>query len=69
MIEGGIEHLPEAIADQLKDGGRIAALFMEGALGTVRLGYKQNGAISWRFAFNAAAPVLPGYQSSREFAL
>ena len=69
VIEGGIEHLPEAIADQLKDGGRIAALFMEGALGTVRLGYKQNGAISWRFAFNAAAPVLPGYQSSREFAL
>ena len=59
VIEGGIEHLPEAIADQLKDGGRIAALFMEGALGTVRLGYKQNGAISWRFAFNAAAPVLP----------
>lgn len=69
VIEGGIERLPEAIADQLKDGGRIAALFMEGALGTVRLGYKQNGEISWRFAFNASAPVLPGYQNLREFAL
>ncbi|WP_323768172.1 protein-L-isoaspartate O-methyltransferase [Marinovum sp.] len=69
VIEGGIEQLPEAIADQLKEGGRIAALFMEGQLGTVRIGYKQNGAISWRFAFNAAAPVLPGYQKSAEFAL
>lgn len=69
VIEGGIEQLPEAIAGQLKEGGRIAALFMEGQLGTVRIGYKQNGVISWRFAFNAAAPVLPGYQTSAEFAL
>ncbi|TNF21617.1 MAG: protein-L-isoaspartate O-methyltransferase [Rhodobacteraceae bacterium] len=69
IIEGGIEVLPQAIADQLKDGGKIVALFMEGELGVVRLGYKMSGEITWRFAFNAAAPVLPGFERAVEFAL
>lgn len=61
VIEGGIEHLPEALAAQLKDGGRIVALFMERALGTVRLGRKQGGVIYWRDVFHASAPVLEGF--------
>ncbi|MCJ7871500.1 protein-L-isoaspartate O-methyltransferase [Marinovum sp. 2_MG-2023] len=69
VIEGGIADVPPAIADQLKEGGRIAALFMDGALGTVRIGYKQHGVITWRFSFNASAPVLPGYEKTTEFAL
>lgn len=69
IIEGGIETLPPAIADQVKDGGKIVALFMDGELGTVRVGHKQGGEISWRFAFNAAAPVLPGFEKAAEFAL
>ena len=68
VIEGGIAQLPAAIADQLKEGGRIAALFMEGELGTVRIGHKRHGEITWRFSFNAAAPVLPGYELATEFA-
>ncbi len=69
LIEGGVEDLPPAIADQLKDGGRIACLFMDGALGSVRIGHKIDGAITWRFAFNAGAPVLPGFARTSEFAL
>lgn len=69
LIEGGIETLPQAIADQLKDGGRIACLFMDGALGAVRIGHKIDGAITWRFAFNAGAPVLSGFARTSEFAL
>jgi protein-L-isoaspartate(D-aspartate) O-methyltransferase len=68
-IEGGIEVLPEAIAAQLKEGGRIAAVFLDGALGTVRIGHKIDGRISWRFAFNAAAPVLAGFQKRPGFVL
>ena len=68
-IEGGVEVLPAAIEDQLKEGGRIGCLFMEGGLGTVRLGYKSNGRISWRYAFNAAAPVLPGFAAVPAFEL
>ncbi|MBS8228973.1 protein-L-isoaspartate O-methyltransferase family protein [Vannielia litorea] len=68
-VEGGVETLPEALADQLKEGGRIACVMMEGSLGTVKIGTRQGGRIAWRFSFNAAAPVLPGFETARDFAL
>jgi protein-L-isoaspartate(D-aspartate) O-methyltransferase len=69
LVQGGAEQLPAALLDQLKDGGRIAALMVTGALGEVKIGYKSGGQISWRFEFNANAPVLPGFAATREFAL
>lgn len=69
MVQGGVEVLPEALTDQLKDGGRIAALFVEGGLGTVRIGHKTGRRIDWRPAFNAGAPVIPGFEKARAFAL
>lgn len=69
VIEGAIEELPAAIADQLREGGRIIALFKEGNLGVARLGHKVDGRINWRFAFNATAPVLPGFVRRVQFAL
>lgn len=67
VIEGAVEDLPQALTDQLADGGRIVALFMEGALGVCRVGYKVDGALSWRFEFNAGAPVLPGFAKKTAF--
>lgn len=69
VIEGAVERVPDALASQLKDGGRIACLFMQGRVGVCRIGYLIDGAISWRDAFNAAAPVLPGFAQEREFSL
>jgi len=69
VLQGAVEHLPEALSDQVKEGGRIACLFMEGALGAVRIGYRIDGEISWRFAFNAGAPVLPGFERHAAFTL
>jgi protein-L-isoaspartate(D-aspartate) O-methyltransferase len=68
-VQGGVETIPAALLDQLKDGGRIGAVFMEGALGVARVGYKSEGKVSWRFAFNAAAPVLDGFKAVRGFVL
>ena len=68
-IQGGVAEVPPTILDQLKEGGRLCALFMEDALGVVRVGYKIDGQISWRFSFNASAPVLPGFEKKRVFAL
>jgi protein-L-isoaspartate(D-aspartate) O-methyltransferase len=42
---------------------------MEGALGTVKTGIKMGGRIDWRFAFNASAPLLPGFARARGFVL
>ncbi|MEL6463548.1 MAG: protein-L-isoaspartate O-methyltransferase [Pseudomonadota bacterium] len=69
IVEGGVAHVPDAVLSQLKDGGRIACLFMDGALGEVRIGYKIDGAMSWRRAFNAGAPVLPGFEKHDAFTL
>lgn len=69
LVQGGVAELPQALEEQLKDGGRIACLFMDGALGAVRIGYKSGGTLSWRFEFNAGAPVLPGFGKQPAFTL
>ncbi|PZX15990.1 protein-L-isoaspartate(D-aspartate) O-methyltransferase [Palleronia aestuarii] len=68
-IEGAVDVFPSALADQLAEGGRVACIFMERALGVCRLGIKIDGRINWRYAFNASAPVLPGFAGKREFSL
>lgn len=67
IIQGAVEEVPGTLTDQLKDGGRIAALFAEGGLGVVRIGHKSDGKVSWRFSFNAGAPVLPGFAKAKAF--
>ena len=67
IVEGAAEVIPDAITSQLKDGGRIVAIFADGRLGTARVGHCFDGAISWRTAFNANAPTLPGFERAREF--
>lgn len=69
LVEGAVERVPEAVLAQLKSGGRIGCLFMDGPLGTVRIGTKADGSVAWRQAFNAAAPVLPGFAAEPRFAL
>lgn len=69
LVQGAVGHMPESLTNQLKDGGRIVAIFAEGALGVVRVGYRIDGAVNWRYAFNAGAPVLPGFEASRAFVL
>jgi protein-L-isoaspartate(D-aspartate) O-methyltransferase len=68
-VEGAVEVVPQAIIDQLKDGGRMAAIFADGNLGTVRIGLKVNGQMNWRFSFNASAPVLAGFEREEAFSL
>lgn len=68
-LEGGVEVMPEPLLTQLKDGGRIGAIFMDGAVGTAKIGYKIDGRMTWRPVFNAAAPVLPGFRKAQGFTL
>lgn len=68
-VEGGVEVIPDAVLAQLKQGGRIGAVFMDGAVGTARVGYKTEGRMTWRPVFNAAAPVLAGFRTARGFTL
>ena len=68
IIQGGVEEIPGSILKQLKNGGRVGAIFIEEGLGTAKIGFKLNGKINWRYSFNAAAPVLPGFFKQKDFA-
>ena len=63
------EEIPLSILNQLKNGGRIGAVFIEEGLGTARIGYKLNSNITWRYSFNAAVPVLEGFLKQKDFVL
>lgn len=69
IAQGGIMEFPSALVDQLAEGGRAACVFMDGALGVVRLGVKRDGKLAWRDIFNAAVPVLPGFEKQAAFTL
>lgn len=64
LVEGAITDLPEAIAGQLAEGGRLAALWSTSpgiGHGTARLSLKSGGRLSSRPLFDAATPHLPGF--------
>ena len=69
LIQGAVQDIPGALLDQLREGGRIAAIFSSGALGVVRVGHKIDGEVVWRDAFNAGAPILPEFAKATAFAL
>lgn len=69
LVDGAVETIGPDLLAQLRDGGRIAAIFQDGALGEARLGVRMEGVVGWRYAFNASAPILPGFVGTRHFAL
>lgn len=67
LLQGAVEALPAGFETQLKPGGRIAAIFVEGGHGQARLGTRTDAGIAWRRAFDATAPVLPGFERVKAF--
>ena len=67
IIEGGVHFVPDTICNQLKVGGRIVAIFMNGVVGECRLGFKTAKGVNWRFGFNAVAPLLKGFKKEKTF--
>ncbi len=67
LVEGAIETEPHALLDQLKVGGRLVAIHMSGALGQCRIYTRAAGSASFRNAFDASAPVLPGFNAVAVF--
>jgi protein-L-isoaspartate(D-aspartate) O-methyltransferase len=67
MIEGGVDLVPESIVEQLKIGGRMVAIFINGAVGECRIGFRTVSGMDWRFGFNAFSAFLPMFKSNSEF--
>jgi protein-L-isoaspartate(D-aspartate) O-methyltransferase len=67
LVEGAIEFLPDALAGQLAENGRLVAVVGAGLSGQATIVIRENGRLSWRSAFNAALRPLPGFQKRHEF--
>jgi protein-L-isoaspartate(D-aspartate) O-methyltransferase len=71
LIDGAVEHLPEAIVKQLADGGRLGAALGEGGLqrGIARLivGQKVSGAFGHLSIGDAGVAALPGFARPATF--
>lgn len=58
---------PEALARDLADDGRLVGVQMRGPVGRGVLWTKANGVFGSRSAFDASAPVLPGFEMNEGF--
>ncbi len=67
VIEGGVQVLPDSLLAQLKVGGRIAAIFVDGPGGQCRIGVRTDAGVSWDTAFDATAPILAGFEAEQVF--
>lgn len=67
LMNGSVEELPETLCDQLKDGGRLVVVEGVGNDGVAKLYTKSGGNVSSRFAFNAHASMLPGFEKEEAF--
>jgi len=67
-IDGAIEELPQAIADQLAEGGRVVTGLKDGPVTRLALGIKMRGEIALRSFADCEIAPLPGFAKTEEFA-
>ena len=67
LINGSVGEVPQALLDQLAEGGRLVAVEGHGNAGIARLFLKTTGVVTGRRAFNAAIKPLPGFEPARIF--
>jgi len=66
-VNGAIETRPDALLGQLAEGGRLVAVVKSGASGHATVFLKEKGQVGTRAAFDADAPILPGFREKVGF--
>lgn len=67
LLNGTVERIPQALFDQLAEGGRLVTVHVDGGVGRGTLYLKSAGVVSRRAIFDAATPVLPGFRAEPHF--
>ena len=67
LIDGAVEHVPEAIVEQLSDGGEFALALLDEGVTRLCVGRVVAGAFGTTAFADAAAAVLPGFLKPRGF--
>mgnify|MGYP001266755380 FL=1 len=68
FFDGAVQTVPDAICDQLIEGGRLVAVMADERVGTACLFSRFGGVISKRKIFDAGTPLLPGFGKRKAFA-
>jgi protein-L-isoaspartate(D-aspartate) O-methyltransferase len=67
LIDGAVEHLPDVLKGQVRDGGRIAAVVAERGVTRLTLGRKSGDALVLEDFADAEAVTLPGFAVTKGF--
>lgn len=67
IVNGAIETSPNALLDQLADGGRLVAVVGAGRSGRVTVFSKNGQTVGQKAAFDAAADLLPEFAQRQGF--
>ena len=67
LLNGGYEVLPDALLQQLADGGALVAIEVSGAASRIVIQRRASGVNSRAVIVNAWAPVLDGFARKPEF--
>ena len=67
FINGAVETLPDSYPSQLREGGRLVAIFHQGPVGKAHFCVQRGGALSHRVAFDATVPVLHRFVRASAF--
>ena len=67
LVDGAVELIPDALIDQLKDGGRLGAGLVDEGITRLIVGRKAGGGFGFHSVSDAGVPVLPGFQRPRAF--
>ncbi|MFQ6018971.1 MAG: protein-L-isoaspartate O-methyltransferase, partial [Kiloniellaceae bacterium] len=63
VLGGAVAEIPAAISDQLADGGRLVTVVRNAtAVGQATLTQRSGEVVSSRGLFDAASPLLPGFE-------
>jgi protein-L-isoaspartate(D-aspartate) O-methyltransferase len=67
LIDGAVEYIPDAIIDQLADGGRLGTAIIDRGITRLVVGRKVGGAFGTLSIGDAGVPSLPGFSRPKGF--
>jgi len=67
LIDGAVEYIPDAIIEQLADGGRLGVAITDRGITRLTVGRKAGDAFGTLSVGDAGVPALPGFQRPRAF--
>ena len=67
LIDGAVEFVPDALVEQLRDGGRLGGALIDQGITRLIVGRKAGGGFGFHSIADSATPALPGFERPRAF--